>query len=213
MDESIISANEIVPRTLWHTALLWCGLIGSILFNVVYFSFGAIAVHYNMMRQPIGDLMLLHSGWLQSANFIVFGLSTGVFAIALAKELRGGFGAVLIPAFHLATGLGAILMGLMISEPLHTYISVLTFVTLPFSFVLLAGRFTGDARWPGWAAYTNLTNILMLLFFVVFWIARINERPYAGVYERLIVVTRLIWVAIFILRLIGGRRLTPLKRI
>jgi hypothetical membrane protein len=211
MDEPVITAIEVEPHTFWHNALLWCGLLGSILFNVIYFSFGVMAVHYNMMRQPIGDLELIRFGWIQFVNFILFGLSTGALAIAFRKELRGGFGVTLIPLFYWLTAIGAIMMGLFVNEPAHTYISVLTFVTLPISFLLFSGRFSNDPRWRGWATYTNMATLLMLLFFIIFWFARINERPYAGVYERLIVVVRLVWIVVFVLKLFGGRRLAVVK--
>jgi hypothetical membrane protein len=209
MDQPVIMANESIPRTFWHTTFLWCGLLGSILFNVIYFSFGIMAVQYNMMSQSIGDLELIRFGWIQSANFIMFGLATGALAIAFRKELQGGFGATLIPLVYWLTAVGAIMMGLFINEPIHTYISILTFVTLPISFLLFSGRFSVDPRWRGWATYTNMATLLMLLFFIIFWFARINERSYAGIYERLIVVVRLLWIVVFVLKLLGGRRLAP----
>jgi hypothetical membrane protein len=211
MDQPVIMANESIPRTFWHTTFLCCGLLGSILFNVIYFSFGIMAVQYNMMSQPIGDLELIRYGWVQSANFIMFGLAAGALAIAFRKELQSGFGVTLIPLVYWLTAVGAILMGVFINEPAHTYISVLTFVTLPISFLLFSGRFSGDPRWRGWATYTNMATLLMLLFFIIFWFARINQRPYAGIYERLIIVVRLVWIVVFVLKLFGGRRLAPVR--
>ena len=211
MDQAVITASEVEPRTFWQNALLWCGFLGSILFNVIYFSFGAMAVQYNMMRQPIGDLELIRFGWIQSANFIMFGIATGALAIAFRKELQGGFGVTLIPLVYWLTAAGAIMMGLFINEPIHTYISIFTFVTLPISFLLFSGRFSGDRRWRGWATYTNMATLLMLLFFLIFWFARINDRPYAGIYERMIIVTRLLWIVVFVLKLFGGRKLALVK--
>ncbi|MDB5144748.1 MAG: hypothetical protein JWQ66_3461, partial [Mucilaginibacter sp.] len=43
------------------------------------------------------------------------------------------------------------------------------------------------------------------------WFARINERPYAGIYERMIVVVRLLWMVVFVVKLLGGRRLAPVR--
>jgi hypothetical membrane protein len=211
MDQPVITASEAESRTFWQNALLWFGFSGSILFNVVYFSFGAMAVQYNMMRQPIGDLELIRFGWIQSANFVMMGIATGALAIAFRKELQGGFGVTLIPVFYWLTAIGSVMMGLFIDEPAHTYISVLTFVTLPISFLLFSGRFSGDQRWQGWAIYTNMATFLMLLFLIIFWFARINERPYAGIYERMIVVTRLLWIVAFVLKLVGGRKLAIAK--
>jgi hypothetical membrane protein len=202
-------ADVAAPKTTMHTYLLCCGLIGSILFNITYFTFGAIAPGYDMMRQPIGDLELINHGWIQSVNFIVFGLAICAFAAGLRKELAGGFGATLIPLFQVFIALGVILAGIFIHEPIHTTASIIAFVSMLISFLLLARRFAGDPRWKGWTTYTILTVVLMILLFVIFCYAKSRDGAYAGIFERLVVVTRLVWSIIFIIRLLDGRKLAP----
>jgi hypothetical membrane protein len=202
-------ADMAAPKTAMHTWLLCCGLIGSILFNITYFTFGAIAPGYDMMRQPIGDLELINHGWIQSVNFIVFGLSICAFAVGLRRELAGGFGAALIPLLQVFTALGVILAGIFIHEPIHTIACIIAFVCILISFLLLARRFIGDPLWKGWTTYTILTVVLMILLFVMFCYAKSRDGAYAGIFERLVVVTRLVWSIIFIIRLLDGRRLAP----
>src|SRR5260370_26868348 len=101
MDQPDIKVDEVIPRTFWHTAVLLCGIIGPVLFVIVYFTFGDIAPDYDMLRQPIGGLELIDYGWIQSLNFIVFGLSIAAFGIGLRIELRSGFGVNALPLFHL----------------------------------------------------------------------------------------------------------------
>ena len=201
------TTNKAVPRNLFTVILLWWALAGSILFNVVYFSLGAISTHYDMMRQTISDLELLRHGWIQSVNFIVFGLSVCAFAVALRNRLQNGFGAVLLQIFHWLTGLGLILAGIFIHEPVHSSLLILSFVSVLASFVLFAIRFAGDPRWKGWATYTILSTVLMLLAFARFAYCHYNDYPYAGIFERLVVVVRLAWVIFFIIKLLEGRRL------
>jgi hypothetical membrane protein len=203
-------AGVAAPRTSLHF-LLCCSLIGSILFNITYFAFGAIAPGYDMMRQPIGDLELIDHGWIQSVNFIVFGLSICAFAAGLRKELVRGFGTTLIPCFQVFTALGVILTGIFIHEPIHTTTSIIAFVSMLISLLLLVRRFAGDPRWKGWATYTILTFVLMMLLLALFGYAKSRDKAYAGVIERLIVVTRLVWSIIFITRLLDGRRLAPVS--
>jgi hypothetical protein len=209
MDEPVITANEMAPRTSRHTALLWVSLLGSILFNVIYFSYGAIAVHYNMMRQSVDELELLHYGWIQSVNFIVFGLSICIFAVALRKELQSGFGTTLLPLFHLLTGVGVILMGVFIHEPEHSYVGIISFVLLQVSFILLVVRLWGYPGWKGWTIYTLISIVLMVLFLVLFYYANQKNGPYAGVLERMVVVVRLLWIFLFLQKLLSGARLAP----
>jgi hypothetical membrane protein len=207
MDQPDTTANESVPRTFWHTTLLCCGIIGSLLFNVIYFSFGAITPYYDMMRQPIGDLQLIRHGWIQSANCIVVGLFICAFAVGLRKELASGFGSISIPLLHILTAFGLILTGIFIHPPVHALVSIFTLASLVISFLLFARRFAGDARWKGWATYSIVTIVLMLVLLFAFLNAQSRNGPYAGVFERLIVVVRLVWSILFILKLLSGRRL------
>ncbi|MDB5022582.1 MAG: hypothetical protein JWP78_337 [Mucilaginibacter sp.] len=209
MDQADTTANDSVPRTFWHTTLLCCGIAGSLLFNIIYFSFGAISADYDMMRQPIGDLELIRHGWIQSANCIVAGLLICAFAVGLHKEMVRGFGSISIPLVHVLTAFGLILTGTFIHPPVHTLVSIITLALLMISFLLFARRFAGDTRWKGWTSYSLFTIVLMLLLLFVFLNAQSSNGPYAGVFERLIVVARLVWSILFILKLLGGRRLAP----
>jgi hypothetical protein len=211
VDQPGITASEILPRTFWQTALLCSSIIGSILFSVVYFCFGLIEPNYYVLRQPIGDLLLLPYGWIQSANYIIFGLFIGAFAVGVRKEMGSGFGVNLIPLFHLLTALGLILCGIFIHEPNHTFANLLSFVSVLISFLLFAYRFTGDLRWKGWTTFTLFSTILMILLSVVFIYTKGRNGAYAGVFERMVIITRLVWSFIFIMRLLDGRRLAPLS--
>lgn len=208
MDQADTLADDTIHRTFWHKLLLACGVAGSILFTVTYFSFGAIAPNYDMMRESISDLDLLPHGWIQSANFIVFGLFTGAFAVGLRKEMEGGLGLTLIPISHVFTAFGLILAGIFTHSYEHTIALVITFVSTLISFLLFARRFAGDARWTGWATYTLLSAVLMIAMLSIFCYTESKHGAYAGVFERLIVVTRLVWISIFTIRLFLGQTLS-----
>jgi hypothetical protein len=165
-----------------------------------------------MMRQPISDLQLQPYGWIQSVNYIVAGLLVWAFAAGLRKELVSGFGAMSIPLFHVFTGLGAILLGLFINRQVQFYIGAFTFLSLLVSFFLLARRFAGDPDWKGWAKGTILTTVVMFLLACLFINGMIHHRPFAGILERLAVITRLAWLFFFTAKLLGGRSLAqPVK--
>lgn len=216
MDQPVIPGNEIAPRSFITNLLLCSSVAGSALFTIVYFTFSIMAPNYEAVRQSIGDLQLLPKGWIQSANFIMLGLFICAFAIGLRKEMAGGFGIVLIPAFHLLTGLGLIVAGIFIHNPLHLAGVITTFLALCTSFLLLAYRFSGDDRWRKWPLYTILTVVFMVLLLILFGYSKSHNGPYAGVFERLMVITRLTWSAFFTIKLLEGQRLTlivysPLK--
>jgi hypothetical membrane protein len=201
------AADIIVPRIPAHVSLMCWGLSGAILFNIVYFAFGAVTPNYDEMRQPIGNLELVSHGWIQSANFIALGLSLALFAVGLRKELAGGFGATMLPLLHFLTAFGLILMGIFIHEPAHTYVSFFSFFSILVSFLLFARRFSDDPGWEKWIPFTNICAIIMLVLMVIFWYTDDNDGSYAGVFERMLEITRLIWSIFFMLKLLDGGRL------
>ena len=210
MDQPSVPGNTVVLRSFWHAALLTCGLIGPLIFLVVYFTFGQVSPNFDMLRQPIGRLELVDYGWIQSANFIVFGLFTCAFAMGLRIELQSGFGVDLIPVFHILTALGMITLGVFIHEPAHTYASILMLIPLIASFLLFARRFAGDPRWKGWAFYSRLCAFTIVILSVSYWYAHHINSPYAGIFEHLLILIRLVWMTVFILKLLGGQRLTAI---
>ncbi len=52
-------------------------MVGPIIFNAAYLVEGATHPGYDALRQPISALSLRPGGWMQMANFVVFGLLIG----------------------------------------------------------------------------------------------------------------------------------------
>jgi hypothetical protein len=202
----------LLLRPLWHISLLFCGILGPVIFFVVYFIFGSISPDFDMLRQPIGRLELLHYGWIQSLNFIVYGLFTVAFALGLRAELQSGLGVTLLPLLHVFIAASMILLGLFIHEPVHTYISIFSTVTIVAGFWLFARRFAGNPQWKHWDTCTNLCGFMVMLFSFLYWYTCNTGSHYAGLFEHAIVATRTIWLGTFILKLIGGSTLAPCKQ-
>ncbi|HWD89860.1 MAG TPA: DUF998 domain-containing protein [Mucilaginibacter sp.] len=202
-------ATAVLRRNIpLHILLICWGVSGSLIFNVVYFSFGMLTPNYDELSQPIGRLELAPHGWIQSLNFLILGLFTGIFAIGLRRELAGGFGAAVLPAFHFVTAFGLVLMGVFIHEPAHTYVSFLTFFSIQFSFLVFARLFWRDERWPGWTRFTNICAFLITALMLIFWYARGWEADYAGLFERLLEIIRLVWYVAFALKLLYSRQIS-----
>lgn len=196
-------------RTYLQTALLCSGVAGGVLFSTVYFCFGVISPNYYMIHEPISKLQLQSYGWIQSLNYIISGLLICAFAIALRKELVSGFGSVLIPFFHLLTGLGSILLGLCLAPQVQLYTGGIIFLSLITGLLLLTRRFPVSSQWHGWTTYTILTVLLMIILCGLFTYSATHQGGLTGVFERLIVITRLVWLFFFTARLLGGRSLAP----
>ncbi|HEY4197137.1 MAG TPA: DUF998 domain-containing protein [Mucilaginibacter sp.] len=212
MDRSGHFPPKVILRTFWHTALLFCGILGPLIFLIVYFTFGQVSPDFDMLRQPIGRLELMKYGWIQSVNFIVFGLFIIAFAFGLRIELKAGFAVNLLPLSQIFIALGMILLGLFIHEPDHTYASMISSAALIISLLLFARRFAVDIRWRGWATSTALCAISITTLIACFWYAGKLDSPYAGVFEHLVVVVHFTWLIAFDLTLLWGRRLAPVSR-
>ncbi|HEY9000908.1 MAG TPA: DUF998 domain-containing protein [Mucilaginibacter sp.] len=213
MTEPDASDSLLSPRTSLQTALLCSGVAGAILFSTVYFCFGVISPNYYMIHESISRLQLQPYGWVQSLNYIISGFLICVFAIALRKELEGGFGSTLIPFFHLLTGLGSIILGICLNHQVQLYTGGIIFLSLIMGLLLFNGRFSANPQWHGWTTYTILSVLFMIALSILFTYSATHKGSLTGVFERLIVITRLVWIYFFTARLLGGRSLVPMTNI
>lgn len=205
------ASGHIKPRSFWHKALLCCGGAGAALFNLVYFTFGLISPHYYILAQPVSDLQHVPYGWVQSANCVVGGLLICLFAIGLRIEMRGGFGAATAPLCNMVTGVALALIGKFNQGEYMLYLGIVIFLSVLVTILLMAYRFAMDSRWPGWANYSVISVMLIILFTGIFSFLLIDHGAYLGIFERLSIVTRLLWMVFFTWRLMEGRRLSPVE--
>ena len=91
--------------------LLWSGAIGPILFALVVLVEGAIRPGYDAWQTTISTLSLSERGWIQIANFYVFGLLTLCFAVGLRRVLKSGLASSAGPILFTIVGVGLILTG------------------------------------------------------------------------------------------------------
>jgi hypothetical protein len=196
-------------RSRFHTFLLCCGITGSALFSIVNFTFAAVSPNYDIARQSVGDLELVSYGWVQSTNFVVVGLFMSAFAWGLRKELVNGPGATLIPLLQSILGLIFILLGIFTHDPVHTFLSFVLFVAIMASFFIFTRRFSVEADWKSWPLYTIISSILMTVLLMFYAFSRVHHGAYTGLFERGVLMTRVIWTLFFTVKLVAGVRLGP----
>lgn len=199
-------------RSRFHTLLLCCGILGAAFFSIVNFTFAAVSPNYDIARQSVGDLELASYGWVQSANFVMVGLFISAFAWGLRKELVSGRGATSLPVLTTALGIVMMLLGIFIHDPLHSILAVVLFTLIIASFIVFIRRFAVDSRWKGWPVYTAISALAMITLLIFYIWARTNHNAYAGLFERGILLTRVIWTLFFTVRLIAGARLNPVEK-
>jgi hypothetical protein len=209
-----------VPRTL----LLWLsvGVAGAVLFTLIYLIEGVTRPGYSAWQQPVSALSLGPGGWVQQANFVVYGVCTLCLAGAWRTVLTGGAGALSYPLLRSLEGLAAMLVGVFSQDPagyppgitvttptLHSEIHLIgAFVlvgTNVCAFLVMAWHFARDWQWWGWAAYSVLSALLMLVCMALFGMAQQHGGD-AGLFERLATSTVTIWGVLLLAHLWAGAR-------
>ncbi len=205
--------------------LLAGGAIGPPLFTAAYLVEGATRPGYDALRMAASSLSLSDQGWTQIISFIVCGSLILGFAVGLRHILNGGRGATWGPVLVGAVGAGLILAGVFVTDPalgyppgtppgpaVHTTLhgalhwvlgGFVVFGSLPAACFVFARRWASDPQRKGWAAYSVLTGLLVIGFFVAFAAASMHG-GLAGLYERISLSFGMLWVALFAIRLLSS---------
>jgi hypothetical membrane protein len=185
--------------------LIWLsvasGTIGGLVFTAAYALEGATRQGYDWLAQPISALSLGPGGWVQSADFVLFGLLMVVSAVGWGRLLAAGRAAVAFPALRALAGLALILDGVFSQDPsggyppgaraahtlagqLHTAFAALAIGSPAASWFVLARRLKAEPAWRAWAPAAALTGVLSLVFIAAFGAAGAHGGV-AGLFERL----------------------------
>jgi hypothetical protein len=202
--------------------LLTGGVVGPPLFVVVLLIEGATRPGYSAWRYFGSALALSNQGWEQIANFIVCGLLILGFAVGLRRVLRHGKAAVGGPILLGIYGLGLVIAGILVTDPsggyppgtsasggphtlhgnIHALMGAIVFITLASACFVLARRFAGDPNAKGWALYSILSGVLVLVFFVASLTPAALQGGVAGLLQRVAIVVGWGWVALLAARLL-----------
>src|SRR5215216_6118906 len=98
----------------------WAGMIGSILFVVVFMIEGWLRPDYSVSQMEISALSRGSRGWIQILNFIVSGMLFLVFASGIAHRYRNMHKPRLGPVLIFVTGLCLILSGFFVMDAPNT---------------------------------------------------------------------------------------------
>jgi len=214
-----------MQRPMTISILLACGAIGPLVFIIAFLIEGATRPGYSAWHDYVSALSLGSQGWMQTLTFFVCGVLTLGFAIGLRRVLLVGHGATWRPRLVGAFGFALIAGGLFPTDPslgypsgelstptvhgtLHILASLVAFGGLATASFVLARRFAGDPRCRGWAVYSIVTGILVVVFYITATVAGmldangvIANAP-AGLLQRLSIVAGFGWLTLFALRLL-----------
>jgi len=190
--------------------LLTAGIIGPVVFVVVFLVEGATRPDYDPMRMFVSLLSLGDQGWQQIANFLVSGALVLAGAFGLRRAMTDGPGSTWTPIFIGVAAVGLIVAGIFVTDPaqsyppgapaglppnytthamIHQLASTFVFFGMPVAAFAIARRFYGEGS--RWALYCWLSGVGVLVFLV----AAFALPDVTGLLQRVAILLALGWEA------------------
>jgi hypothetical protein len=191
--------------------LLTGGVIGPILFVVVFLVMGWTRPGYDPMSMYLSYLSRGDGGWLAIATTVVTSLLTAGGAVGLRWVMRPGPGSRWGPILIGITGVGLVLAGILLVEPgrgyppgtplgdpkhpsligaLHDWAAGVAMCSLIAAMLVMARRFAMEGGGSRWAAYSLLSAVATVIFLV----ASFFPTAVVGMMERIALVVAAGWV-------------------
>ncbi|MFI7606714.1 DUF998 domain-containing protein [Micromonospora sp. NPDC049366] len=217
------AATPPAPRPDRTRALLRCGIVAGPIFVLTFLVDGATRDDYDPLRHPVSSLALGDHGWTQTANFLLCGLLTLLFAVGARRALRPGRASTWGPLLIGVWAVGLLVAGTFTTDPvsgyppgtpdaptaystsgtLHDGAALVAFPALTAAFFVLTRRFAGQRR-RGWAIYSALSGLVFLAGFVLAGTGFAQTAglvDLAGLYQRIAIITGLLWLTLLAVHL------------
>jgi hypothetical membrane protein len=152
------------------------GIVGPILFTAAFIAQGLFRPGYSHVAEPVSALAAGPNGWIQNANFFVFGPLMIAYAIGLHLGVRSTRRGVVGPALLVLSGLGLILSGLfpwvrdatgeLSVPPGHLVGALMAFLFGGLGLIVISRRMARDPRWRSVATYALASGIAIIVLFL-----------------------------------------------
>lgn len=213
---------------------LWAGIVGPILFVLVFTVDGALMPGYSAMRDVVSFLELGPNGWIQSLNFILTGLLFILFALGFFQWMRprSASGWLYVTTVLIAlSGVGLIMAGpfhpdapgsalISLHGKLHTIAFTVVFLPLGLASLSVGAKFIKVAGWRihGWySILAGLFSIIAALgnIYSSFIVSNASNTPFTatssrlavgGLINRVLILVAFAWYVILAIRLLISER-------
>lgn len=211
---------------------LWAGIVGPILFVLVFTIDGALTQGYSAIRDAVSYLDLGAYGWIQVANFIVLALLLLLFAVGFFQGMRpvltsGGLRVSTV--LLMLSGAGYILAGLFVPDPsgapqrsvhgvLHAMSFEIVFFSQAIACLLLGVQLIRTVGWRGFGWYSLLTGLLTIIpptGNLIPFFSPAAQTPFSnpsqavrfgGLFERILLLIAFAWYVMLVVRLLTLKR-------
>jgi hypothetical membrane protein len=163
-----------MTRSRWLVLTGWVGIAGPVLFTLTFVGQELFRMEeYSPLAEQVSALEAGPNGWIQQANFLVFGILTMVFAIGLHHGLRPSRFGVVGPALFFVTGVAAIMAGVF---PLredaagvtydpggHMPAGIAFFLGSTLAIIVIAFRVARDPAWRSLRAFLVAVAVALVV--------------------------------------------------
>jgi hypothetical protein len=198
---------------------IWAGIIGPILFTATFLIEGWLRPGYEPLRMFVSALSLGPRGWVQIANFIVFGVLFLIFTRAVAAEFKSGKASrgpillTIIASCYLLSGpfvmdpTGTPLSQTTLHGTLHGIFGAIVFSLMPITCFVFLRRFREDPKWQSLQWPTIILGTISAVGVILLTVA--TKLPdtqnifsaWLGLIQRTAIVPFMLWLFICALEL------------
>jgi hypothetical membrane protein len=179
------------------------GIVGPVLFTATYMAQEFFRRdEYSPISEPVSALEAGPNGWVQQANFVVFGLLTLAFAVGLHRGIRPTRAGIVGPALFFVSGIGLVLAavfpleedaaGVTYDPGGHFVAGVMFFGTSAAALITVSRRLARDPRWQGLAIYVRVCGLLAVAGFVLLGVLAVPDdaplHDWAGLAQRAVLL-------------------------
>ncbi len=215
--------SDTMPVPRRDLLRLWFALSGMMLFMVISLVAGATRDGFDAWHQSVSALSLGPGGWVHQINMIVLGAVILATVVVWRRILAGGRGETMYPVLTGIAGVSIVVCGFVRQDPapgydparlaltgptplglVHLFAAAVGVACLALGLVVMASRFTDDPHWRGWAAYSRIMALLIVVCVTIYAIWSTQPSGFAGSFERVAIVLTPIWGLTFLARASAG---------
>lgn len=180
------------------------GVVGPIMFVLVFTIVGMARPGYSAVRQPVSDLGRGPNGWQLNVPLILLGLLLTTFVAGFFRAFGVGPGRVrrwVSAGLLELPGIGFAVAGAFpLPSPVHWIVgATLVFLGSVPAFIVTGLFLRRDPAWRGWGTYSLVTGVVTLALAVAMFVLANPNSPVplqiTGLIERILFVEMLAWYA------------------